>query len=342
MATIGGNNLTLVDLLKMQAPDGNLLPVAEVLHQTNPIFDDIPWVEGNLPTGNRSAVRTSLGTVHRRKLNEGIPSSKTTTVQMDDDTELLERVAVCDSELVRLGGNTAEVRLREATGAIEAIGQQAVADLLYGNVLTTPEGINGFLTRYGDKTGDYSDNMIDGGAANGQTDCCSMLLVGWGPNTCHGIYPKGTMAGLQRTDFGEDLITLATSVDGGASGESGYMQAYREKFCLHQGLTIEDWRYVVRVHSIDVGDTVAGSGNNADVLDLAIDAYHRIPNMDACSPVWYVPRQVGVFLHKQAVAKQHAAGPVSIETVNGRPVTMLNGIPVRITDQMLLSETSLN
>lgn len=342
MATIGGNNLTLVDLLKMQAPDGGLLPVAEVLHQTNPILDDIPWVEGNLPTGNRSAARTSLGTVYRRKLNEGIPSSKATTVQMDDDTELLERWSVVDTELVRLGGNEAAVRMKEATASIEAIGQQCVGDLLYGNVLTTPEGINGFLTRYGDPAGDYSDNMIDGGAASGQTDCCSMLLVGWGENTAHGIYPKGTMGGLQRTDFGRDAITMATSIDGSASGESGYMEAFREKFCWHVGLTIEDWRYVARVHSIDVGDTIAGSGNNADVLDLAIDAYHRIPNMDACRPVWYVPRQVGIFLHKQAVAKQHSAGPVSIETVNGRPVTHLNGIPVRITDQMLLSETSLN
>ena len=42
--------VTLLDWAKSIDPDGSVAKVAELLHQSNEILMDMPWVEGNLPT----------------------------------------------------------------------------------------------------------------------------------------------------------------------------------------------------------------------------------------------------------------------------------------------------
>ena len=56
---IGSTALTFSDLRKRLNPQGQLDTIMEVMAQSNPIMEDIPWMEGNLPTGNQTTVRTS-------------------------------------------------------------------------------------------------------------------------------------------------------------------------------------------------------------------------------------------------------------------------------------------
>ena len=60
MAAVG-TKFNLVDVATMKDPSGKIGKVAEILTQANPMIDHIPWVEGNMDTGERVSARTSLG-----------------------------------------------------------------------------------------------------------------------------------------------------------------------------------------------------------------------------------------------------------------------------------------
>ena len=118
---MAGENLTLLDVAKRLDPNGNAATIVELLNQNNEMLMDIPYVEGNLPTGHRITQRVGLPDVYFRKLNQGVPTSKSRTVQVDEACGLLEARGSIDIELVKLNGNSASYRMQENMAFIEAI-----------------------------------------------------------------------------------------------------------------------------------------------------------------------------------------------------------------------------
>jgi hypothetical protein len=88
--TLNANVLTLADWAKRLDPDGKTPQIVEMLSQTNEILSDMVWMEGNLPTGHRTTVRTGLPTVAWRLINQGVQPSKSTTAQIDEACGMLE------------------------------------------------------------------------------------------------------------------------------------------------------------------------------------------------------------------------------------------------------------
>ena len=56
-------SLTLADWAKRLDPDGKTPKIVELLQQTNEVLSDMAWMEGNLPTGHRTTVRTGIPSV---------------------------------------------------------------------------------------------------------------------------------------------------------------------------------------------------------------------------------------------------------------------------------------
>lgn len=113
MAIKGTNALTLADHAKRMDPDGKIPAIVELLSQTNPILTDMVYVEGNLPTGHRTTIRTGLPAAAWRLLNYGVQPSKSTTAQVTDSCGMLEAYAEVDKALADLNGNTNAFRLSE-------------------------------------------------------------------------------------------------------------------------------------------------------------------------------------------------------------------------------------
>ena len=106
MAVIGNTLPTLLDVAKRLEPNGSgIMPIAELLSQENEMLIDMPWFEGNLPTGSRVTVRTGLPEVIFRKLNGGVPNSKSTTAQIDEACGILEGRGQVDVDLAMLNGS---------------------------------------------------------------------------------------------------------------------------------------------------------------------------------------------------------------------------------------------
>ena len=54
--------VNLHDIAKSLDPSGKTATVVELLNQSNEIITDMVWMEGNLPTGHETTVRTGLPT----------------------------------------------------------------------------------------------------------------------------------------------------------------------------------------------------------------------------------------------------------------------------------------
>ena len=326
MATLSANNPTLIDVASRLDPNLNIDKIVELLAATNPILNDMTFMEGNLPTGHKTTVRTGLPGVTWRKLYGGVQPTKSPTAPVTDSGGRLEAYAELDTALADLTGNAAAFRLSEDKAFIEAMSQEMAQTLFYGNETTEPEAFTGFAPRYNSLSAQNADNIVDAGGTG--SDNTSIWLIVWGPNTCHGIYPKGSTGGVQMRDLGEVTVE---NVD----GASGRAQMYRSHYRWDCGLTVRDWRYLVRIANVDVSDltTVA---NTKNLINWMIQAAERIPSFGAGRAAFYVNRNIREKLRLGILEK--VASNLTFETVAGKRVLTFDEIPVMRTDALLNSE----
>ena len=334
MAALAANNPTLLDHAKALDPDGSIAAVVEILNQTNEMLADATFVEGNLPTGHRTTIRTGLPAPTWRKLYGGVQPTKSTREQITDTCGMLEAYAEVDKALADLNGNTNEFRLSEARAHLEGISQELQQTLIYGDTTVHPERFDGLEMRYNALTGAAnSDNVIDGGSEAGQADNRSIWLVVWGPDTCHGIIPKGSTAGIQVNDKGQ--VTIEN-----ADGNGGRMEGYRTHFRLDAGLCVKDWRYVVRICNIDKSTLTADASSGAILPNLMFEAMEIVPSLTMGRPVFYMSRDVRTIFRQQLAALTKTS-TLSYENVGGIKSMMFNEIPIRRVDKLAVDETRL-
>ena len=332
MAALSTIHPTLLDVAKRLDPDGKISQIVELLGQTNEIIEDMTFVEGNLPTGHRTTIRSGLPTPTWRKLYGGVQPTKSRTVQVTDSCGMLEAYAEVDKALADLNGNTAAFRLSEDMAHIEGMNQEFASTLIYGNEGTEPEAFTGLAARFNDQSALNGENIITSAATPDSNDNTSIWLVGWGANTVHGIYPKGSIGGIQMEDKGQVTIE---SID----GAGGRMEAYRTHYRWDCGLTVRDWRYVVRIQ-FDLEDVIAAGTSGPVLADLMAKALRRIPSLGMCRPVFYANRDTLDALDVQATNKATMAFS-TIEDAQGKPVTRFRGVPIRRCDAILTNETGI-
>ena len=329
MATLQGNTLTLMDWAKRLDPDGKVPSIVELLSQTNEVLDDMLFMEGNLPTGHRTNVRTGLPDVAWKLINQGVTPSKSTTAQIDEAIGIMEAWSEVDKDLALLNGNSASFRLSEAQAFIEAMNQEMASTLFYGNSSIAPEEFTGLSPRYSDLSAENGQNIIDAGGTG--SDNSSIWLICWGSNTCHGIFPKGSKAGLQHYDYGEVTIQDANQIG------TSRLRAYQDQWQWKVGVALRDWRFVSRVANIDISDLVDNGGSAADLINSMIKAIHVMPSMNFGKCAFYMNRTVMQMLDIQRRDDVAAAG-MTYKEVDGKLIPTFRGIPIRKVDALVETE----
>ena len=337
MATLASTALTLAEWAARLDPGGKPAAVIELLGQTNEMLTDMLWMQCNDGTGHKTTVRTGLPTATWRLLNYGVTKSKSTTAQVRDTTGMLEAYSDIDKALADLNGNTAEFRLGEDQAFIESMNQSMQYTVLQGNQAANPERFTGLAPRFSSKSAPNGGNIVDaGGSSNTNT---SIWLIGWGQNTCHGLFPNGSKAGLQVRDLGEVPLY----------DENGNVyQGYRTHFKWDCGLTVRDWRFVVRIANVNV---TSGAVTTSNLVNQLVTAANKVPFISAAgnSPppgapggtvtkpgqvnfAFYCNRTVRTAFDTQALAKTNNF--LTLETRDGKPYTSFRGIPIKICDQI--------
>lgn len=327
-AALGTGNLTLADWAKRLDPDGKVPTIVELLTQTNEILLDMMWREGNLPTGHRTTVRTGLPTVAWRLLNQGITPSKSTTAQIDEQCGILEAWSEVDKDLLLLNGNLASFRLSEAKAFIEAMNQEMVRVLFYGNSSINPEQFTGLSPRFSDSTAPNGGNVIKAGGSG--SDNASIWLICWGEETVTGIFPKGSKAGLIHDDFGEQTAEVVAGLPGSR------MRVMQERFQWKPGIAVKDWRYIVRIANIDISDTDAA---NVKTIITNMETAVMTPPNKLGKPVFYMNRTMARLLRREARESVGTGGGLTFENFDGRRILMFGDVPIRLVDQLLNSES---
>jgi len=339
--------VTLTDFAKSIDPNGSTAAVIELLNQSNEVLNDMLFIEGNLPTGHQTTVRTGIPSATWRLAYKGTQPTKSLRAQVVDTCGMLEARNEIDIKIAALNGNTAAFRASEALAEIEGMNQTFCESLFYGDVSVNPERFTGLAPRFNTLSSGTpsSKNIINAGGSG--SDNASMWLVGWGENTISGIFPKGMQGGLQHKDLGE--------IDAFDSDNARY-RAFADLWNWDCGLTVRDWRYAVRIANIDVSDLIAQSGTQAPTASTAlikcmIRAMARIPAMGMCKPVFYGNRTLKEYLGVAALDKSNAAlavqpainqfGTVSPGSVGNGTTTFL-GVPVRTVDRLLSTEATVS
>lgn len=332
MSAVGSGVMTLMDWAKSVDPSGHTMMVVEMLSQTNEILKDMLFRPTNMTLAERVTVRTGLPSVAWRLLNQMSSTSKSTKAQIDEGCGMLEAWSEVDTEILKLGGNPNATKLSEGKSFIEAMNQEMAQTIFYGNTGTAPEEFLGLAPRYSDPTATNGSNVIDAGGSS--SDNTSIYLVGWGEETVYGIFPRDSKAGLQHDDYGE------TTIQGGTTIGSTRMRVNQERWQWKNGIVLKDWRYVVRIGSIDVSNLI-GVSSAADVIEMMIKATYRVPTLTGAKFVWYMNRTVAEMLHILARNDVIAGGQLSYNVVEGKPIASFLGIPIRICDAIINTEAAV-
>ena len=334
MAVLATTHPTMADLAKNMGPDGGFMEIAEVLNQANEINADCVWLPTNKTTSHLGLIRTGIPAPTWMKANYGVPPTKGEVAPIEDQTAMLGNYHEVDCMIADLYPDTNVFRMNEAHGIIEGFAQEFALNVFYGNEAVNAEKFTGFAPRFNtlSATVPSSRNIVDGGGS-GSTNT-SIWLVGWGPRTVHGIYPKNTKAGLTHEDKGR-----ATSENFGGTGLR--KEIYRSYFSQAVGLHVRDWRYVVRICNIDVttinkDPTVSGP----DLIDLMAQALVKIPVRTNARFAWYCNQTIMGFVARQAQNKKNVLLSMSEIKDNAGMTTghSIGGVPLRRVDQLVNTE----
>ena len=344
MAGIGATYMNLVDLYKSKDPDGSIATVIEMLMEANPVMDDAVAVECNNGTSHIHTVRTGLPSVAWGKLYQGIAQSKSTKAQVQDTTGFVEALSTVDKRLLDLSTNANALRLSEAKAFLEAMEQEVTSTFFYGNTASAPNEFMGLSPRFNDLSAPNGGQIIDCGGVG--SDNTSLWIVGWGVGRCHLLYPKGTKAGVQREDKGEQRVL-------DASNNPYYV--LEEMFSHHIGVAVADWRYVVRLANIDVSNLRADptniDGSNNSLYHFLRKGYYamhgrRPSNLqtgNAGRTVIYGNKDILEALDalQSNTGANDTFARLRPAEVEGKEVMAYRGMPLRETDALLNTEAQV-
>lgn len=326
MAYQKGLTATLAELEAFYKSE-NAGDILELCNQTNDILSDVQFMESNQSDGHVTRIRTGLPPVYWRRLYKGTPPGKSQWTQVKEGCSMLEARSELDTKELELYGDKARAfRLSEDKAFMESMRQKVASTLFYGDHDNRPDEFNGLVKRYPAKD---APNVIDaGGAEKGK--CTSMWLICWGDNTIHGIYPKGSVAGLRNRDLGEYMTT---------DEDGNRFQCVGSLYSWNLGLALRDWRSVVRVCNIPAASLSLRKGEKGfvDLQALTVRAKNMMPEQMRGRAIWYCNQDVLTGLELQATD----AGNVHLvygEFFNSRAVPNLHGRPVRQCDAILSTE----
>ncbi len=344
MAT--GSWPTILDVATRMDPDGNIGDIAEMLSQSNDYAEDMPMVEANEMTGHEFIFRTSIPAGTWRQYNQGVPYSKSTTAKARVGLGMLEDYSQVDRALAEHSGDLMGFRESEDVAFLEGMSQTIAQTMFYGNTVATPSefmGLSAFYNTVNTATAQNAANVVNGGGLGNNN--ASLWLVGWGTKTIFGLYPRGSKAGLAMEDKG-DIVP-------GYDNLGNRFEAYTSWFRQQIGLCPMDWRYASRVANLDT--TTAGLAGPTPP-DLFTIMAHQVMLFPKFTPptsgitrtdapredvtvrgIFYCNRTVRQWMDIQAMRDRNVL--LTLNDYAGKPITAWRGIPIKIVDQLLNTET---
>ena len=322
--------------------------IAEMLSQAIVVAEDMPVQEASEIGGHEFVFRTSIPGGTFRQYNQGIPYSKSTTGKSRVGLGSLEDYSQVDRMLAEDSGDIEEFRNGEDVAFLEGMGQTMEQTVWYGNTAATPAEFMGLSTFYNVIAGAQNGaNVISGGGTG--TSNLSIWLVCWGARTIFGLYPRGSKAGLTHEDKGDTTP--------GFDSFGNRFEAYTSWFRHQLGVCPQDWRYAARLCNVDVTANGLAGPNALDIFATLAEVQmlpahlsartSTITKTDAPNdpapgirPVFYTNRTGMHWMQVQAMRNRNVL--LRINDYAGIPTDSWRGIPIKISDQLLTTESTIS
>jgi hypothetical protein len=244
-------------------------------------------------------------------------------------------------------GDIDQFRENEDVAFLEGMGQTMEQTTWYGNTVLTPAefmGLSPFYNTVNTANAQNAQNVIDGGGTGSSN--LSLWLICWGERTIFGLYPRGSKAGLSMEDKGDTVP--------GFDAVGNRFEAFTSWFRQQLGICPQDWRYGVRVPNIDVTNAGLAGPNALDLFATMAEMMLFPPHLgkgtsgitktDAPNdpapgirPVFYTNRTGRHWMDVQAMRDRNVL--LRLEDYAGRVTDNYRGIPVKISDQLIVSES---
>lgn len=341
---------TIADVASRSDPTGKPKIIAEMLSQSVALAKDLYMVEASEFGGHEFVFRTSIPAGSWRQINMGVPYSKSTTAKSRVGLGTLEDYSQVDRLLAEMTGDVERFRETEDVAFLEGMGQTIEQTTWYGNTAATPAEFMGLSTFYNTtstSTAQNGANVLSGGGSGSSN--ASIWLLCHGARTFHGLYPRGSKAGLAMEDKGDTVP--------GYDSLGNRFEAYTSWFRQMIGIVPIDWRYCARIANLDV--TTAGlAGPNAYDIFAGMRQLMLLPptltsessaitETDApdepapgIRPVIYCNRTIRHWMDVQAMRDRNVL--LTINDYAGKPTMGINNIPVKVSDQLLITETTVS
>ncbi len=116
-------------------------------------------------------------------------------------------------------------------------------------------------------------------------------------------------------------------------------QVLRTHYEWDCGLSVKDWRYIVRIANVDT--SLLGGSSAADLITLMIQASEQLPEgLSGVRPVFYCNKTLRTYLRTQILAKTNVN--LTYDTVAGKKVLAFDDIPVKRCDAILKTESVIS
>ncbi|KPM64025.1 phage capsid protein [Pseudomonas putida] len=328
MAILTSTMPTLIDKFSREDKDKKIMKIVELMAKQNDILMDAEYMECNDGSKHKTTMRSGIPEPTWRMFNQGVQPSKSTTVPVLDTTGMMEDYGLVDKALADLSGNADAFRASENLGKLQGFNNKASRYMFYGNSQAEPQAFLGLTPRYNSLSAESGRNIVDAGGT-GSTNT-SIWFVTWGELTTHLLYPKGSVAGFQHRNLGEDTVK---------DDVGGEFQAYRDHFKWDIGMSVRDWRANARVANIDVTTLTSDAATGAKLIENMIKAYYLLDNpmQGEGKTVIYCNRTIQTFLHLQAMNSKNVN--LTLGEYAGRKIPELLGIPIKRCDELLNTES---
>jgi len=328
MSVITANTpLSLAEAMKREGYDGDAAVIAE-LQQENDFLDEVTFLPATHGLYNKQLQAKRLGKGAFSKANAPVPTISSSADMIPEPVKLYEGDSPVDERVLKGVRDAFAVRDSEDAMNLEGLMQDWIYQLIYANEGDTPDAFKSLARRRASIGG---NNCWDFGGSGGTTT--SMYIFEFGRSGFFLAYPPGTKPGLLNEDRGRHSIPAPTG--------NGNYWAWVRHYEIWAALVERNTRAMMRIANIEASgssnnflDTTIGQG-----VDVFITAKNWLPKAGR-NAVAFCNRTIKGQIDNAAYAKDNVKMTVR-EVQNYGPITFVAGIPIRLMEPLLNTETEV-
>lgn len=329
-------NPTMVDIARGKVNgewDKDVVELALESNENLSHFTVLPANDGNNDT---TTIRTGIPEATWTAFYEGVQPSKGSKRQITNSCGHLEALLQVDARLIKTQEDAEAELGDEAFAQGEAMGNEIMSSVFYGNTKVNGKKFNGVAPIYSklctatstNKEAEFYTLGAKRSASPDNSALRSIWLVGHGRMGTALFYPKGTSAGLQRGEVKDQTVTTA---------DGNRLRVKEQFFDWTVGLRVKDFRCNVRIANIESNnlETI-----DQDLGDLMLRAVIRA-RKTGVQQKFYMPKSVYEYLCVKTRKDVKGGGNFGFAEWDGQKILHFQGVPIFTEDALEVNEEAV-